>query len=61
MLRGHADEITAAAVSPDGRRVVTASKDGTALLWQLETGKSVALRHGGPVWSAVFVPTAHSY
>jgi WD40 repeat protein len=32
-LRGHDDAVTAAAFSPDGRRLVTASADGTARLW----------------------------
>jgi WD40 repeat protein/tRNA A-37 threonylcarbamoyl transferase component Bud32 len=33
VLRGHDDTVHTAAVSPDGRRVVTASADGTARLW----------------------------
>ena len=30
---GHQDNVNSAAFSPDGRRIVTASKDGTARLW----------------------------
>ena len=34
-LRGHDDELTSAVFSPDGTRVVTAAKDGTARIWPL--------------------------
>jgi WD40 repeat protein len=47
-----------AAFSPDGRRVVTASRDGTARVWDAATGHPVIrpLLHGGKVWSTVFSP-----
>jgi WD40 repeat protein len=38
---GHTESITAVAFSGDGKRVVTGSQDGTALLWDAETGKSL--------------------
>jgi RNA polymerase sigma factor (sigma-70 family) len=34
-LRGHGGEVTGCAFSPDGRRVLTASADTTALIWDL--------------------------
>jgi hypothetical protein len=42
--------------SPDGRKLLTASEDGTARLWDPETGHPVSelLRHGGGVTSAEF-------
>jgi WD40 repeat protein len=33
-LKGHADSVTSAAFSPHGRRVVTASVDNTAKIWE---------------------------
>jgi WD40 repeat protein len=40
ILRGHTDEVVAAAFSPDGKRVATASQDSTARIWDARTGKS---------------------
>ncbi len=37
-LRGHSDQINSAGFSPDGRFIVTASDDKTALVWDAETG-----------------------
>ena len=34
------------AVSPDGRRVVSASRDETLKVWDVETGKCVAALEG---------------
>jgi WD40 repeat protein len=35
-LRGHRTDVTEAAFSPDGRHILTTSKDGTTKLWDLE-------------------------
>ena len=42
--------------SPDGRRIVTASLDQTARVWDARTGVQIGapLRHEGVVWSARF-------
>jgi hypothetical protein len=57
-LRGHKDRVLTAVFSPDGRRILTASFDRTARLWDAETGApGPALRgHESAVWSAVFSP-----
>jgi WD40 repeat protein/serine/threonine protein kinase len=59
VLRGHDDNVTAAAFLSDGRRVVTASLDGTLRLWNLEAspGPVVELRQavGPPVGHAFFL------
>jgi WD40 repeat protein/serine/threonine protein kinase len=46
------------ALSPDGQRVATACEDGTAQVWDLETGRPLGdpLRHMGPVRSVGFRP-----
>jgi WD40 repeat protein len=41
-LRGHTDEVSAVAFAPDGKLLASASKDGTARLWDLASGKEVA-------------------
>ena len=46
-----------AAYSPDGTRIVTASEDGSARIFDAKTGKALQrLDHDGPVAKAVFNP-----
>jgi WD40 repeat protein len=47
-----------AAFSPDGARVVTASNDQTARVWDAATGEPLTgpLEHQGTVWTAAFSP-----
>ncbi len=58
VLRGHREGIHQAAFSPDGARVLTASFDGTARVWEASSGKFLATLqgHSGAVWSATFSP-----
>jgi WD40 repeat protein len=44
--------------APDGSRILTASYDGTARLWDRDGKPLTALQGQGhePVWSAVFAP-----
>lgn len=57
VLRGHTDVVRSAALSPDGNRIVTASRDGTAIIWGND-GKQVALLQGhtDQVFKAIFSP-----
>src|SRR5207249_36995 len=52
----HSRPVSWAEFSPDGRRVVEASKDGTARVWDATTGAPVTpvLRHGASISSARF-------
>jgi WD40 repeat protein len=58
----HQKEVLAARWSPAGRRVVTASKDGTARVWDVETGHGIGkpMRHEGEVVSAEWSPDGRS-
>ena len=38
--------VTSAAFSPDGSRIVTASEDKTARIWDAATGKEIAVLRG---------------
>ena len=38
-LSGNKESVTAARFSPDGKRIVTATYDGNAKLWDAESGK----------------------
>jgi dipeptidyl aminopeptidase/acylaminoacyl peptidase len=54
----HQNRVRSAAFSPDGTRVVTASRDKTARVWDAATGKPVTgpLAHQDEVGSAAFSP-----
>ncbi len=57
-LRGHRGTVLSAAYSPDGSKIVTASEDHTARLWDARTGQEFgpALAHGDDVRMAEFSP-----
>jgi WD40 repeat protein len=58
ILKGHARGVSSCAFSPDGKRIVTASFDGTARLWDAETGALLMMLEGhiDAVVSCVFSP-----
>ncbi|HYG81229.1 MAG TPA: TIR domain-containing protein, partial [Pyrinomonadaceae bacterium] len=57
MMSGHRLEVSSVEFSPDGRYVVTASKDNTARVWEA-AGREVRVLNGhtGPVNSASYSP-----
>jgi WD40 repeat protein len=58
VLRGHESVITSVAFSPDGKKIVTGSKDKTARIWNADgSGASVVLKgHEDSVTSVAFSP-----
>jgi WD40 repeat protein/serine/threonine protein kinase len=57
-LRGHLDGVWAVAFSPDGKRIVTGSKDQTAKVWDALTGKQLLTLtgHHAAIPSVAFSP-----
>ena len=58
LLKGHDDYVWAATFSPDGTKIVTASKDHTARLWDVVTGEMLTTftGHEESVQAAAFSP-----
>jgi WD40 repeat protein len=58
ILKGHTDSVYSCALSPDGKRVVTASYDHTARLWDAETGALLTTLEGhtGGIFCGAFSP-----
>ena len=57
-LVGHRRPVTSVAFSPDGRRLVTASKDNDAIVWDVASGRALRVlrAHFGPVFDARYSP-----
>ncbi len=62
-LNGHANSVRSATYSPDGRRIVTASDDKTARVWDADSGRLVAelKDHGDKVLSAMYSPNGRPH
>ena len=59
-LTGHTDIVRSLAYRPDGKRIATASDDGSARIWDAETGDELASFPGGPhgpLYSIAFDPS----
>ncbi len=56
-LRGHGGPVRALAVSPDGKRLISASFDTTAITWSLASGtaEKVLRFHEGAVNAVAFL------
>jgi WD40 repeat protein len=46
ILKGHKDCVTAVAVTSDGKRAITGSKDKTCIIWDLSTGQAISILEG---------------
>ena len=46
ILKGHTDAVLDVAFSPDGKKIVSASADNTARIWDAESGKSLKKLEG---------------
>jgi len=56
-LRGHTSDIEVIALSPDGKRLATASDDGTIRVWTIAEESSIVLvGHDGPIETLAFSP-----
>jgi WD40 repeat protein/serine/threonine protein kinase len=58
-LSGHVDDVHCVAFSPDGRRLATASHDGTAKIWDVGSGAKIATfleGHTGQLDTVAFSP-----
>ncbi len=55
ILKGHRDMVYSAVFSPDGKMILSASRDSTAKLWDTEGNVIADLKgHHGEIYSAVF-------
>ncbi|KAJ2933545.1 hypothetical protein H1R20_g3565, partial [Candolleomyces eurysporus] len=58
-LQGHSSMVQSVAISPDGKRIVSGSLDGTIRIWDMETGAQVGeplLGHRGDINSVAISP-----
>ena len=50
-LKGHTNEVTSVAFSPDGKRIVSGSRDNTVKVWDAASGQETLTLKGHTSWS----------
>lgn len=50
VLDGHTESVTSAVFSPDGKRIVSGSRDNTVKVWNAESGKEIFALEGHTHW-----------
>ena len=57
-ITGHSDDVKSVSFSPDGRRIVSGSRDETIRIWDAESGQELLKLEGrsGSVFSVSFSP-----
>jgi WD40 repeat protein/transcription elongation factor Elf1 len=58
VLRGHTASVWGVAITPDGKTVVSGSRDNTVRVWDLATGqcRAILIGHKASVWGVAIVP-----
>ena len=60
-LSGHRGSVTALYLTPDGKRLVSGSLDGTVKFWDMKQGKQLTTYSlGGPIYGLAFSPNGRS-
>jgi WD40 repeat protein len=59
-LEGHQETVNSVSFSPNGQWVASASKDGTARLWDLRGQEKAEFQHNADVYSVSFSPDGQS-
>jgi RNA polymerase sigma factor (sigma-70 family) len=58
MMRGHTGDVYSVEFTPDGQRLTSAGADGTVVLWDVASGRTIWTFQANkdPIWSLAFTP-----